>query len=45
MKDKLKRLIRQIAKEFCDGIIYGEMVNANGGGVWIRGALTNMELS
>lgn len=31
MKNKLKRLIDQIAR----GMIYGNMVNSNGGGVYI----------
>ena len=35
MKDKLRNLMRSIAK----GMIYGNMVNSNGGGVMIREAL------
>lgn len=41
MKGKIQRILNSLAK----GMIYGNVVNSNGGGVWIGEALLQEELS
>ena len=39
MKTRIKKIIAYLIDQIAKGVVYGEYVNVNGGGVVIRGAL------